>query len=48
MTPTNEIVSEFINPARTGRDGQLIATVNEVVPIDDPAQLDWLKPAEDQ
>lgn len=48
VTPSNEIVWEFLNPARTGRDGELIATLSEVVRIHDPAQLDWLKPAEDQ
>ena len=48
VTPANEIVWEFINPERTGRDGELIATLSNVVRILDTEQLGWLSPAEDQ
>ena len=41
VTPDNQIVWEFINPHRAGKDNELIATLFDVVRID-PDQLSFL------
>lgn len=43
VTPANEIVWEFINPARAGPHNELIATVSELLRIWQPERLAWLE-----
>jgi hypothetical protein len=42
VSPGNDIVWEFVNPERAGRDGELIATIPEVLRVSDPERLAWL------
>jgi hypothetical protein len=42
VTPDNEVVWEFVNPARAGSNRELIATIAEVVRVCDPEHLAWL------
>lgn len=42
VTPTKEIVWEYVNPHRAGRDGELIATLFEVVRVEPDFGADWL------
>ena len=41
MTPAGEIVWEFYNPKRAGKDDALIAVLFDVIRLD-PGKLDWL------
>jgi hypothetical protein len=42
VTPDRRIVWEYVNPARTGNDGELIAALYEVVRLPATFPIDWL------
>jgi len=48
VTPEGEIVWEFYNPNRAGRNNELIATLFELVRIPDDFPMDWLEPTGDR
>ncbi|HYW68464.1 MAG TPA: arylsulfotransferase family protein [bacterium] len=43
VTPDGDIVWEFVNPHRAGKNSNLIATLFDVVRLDDDFPLDWLE-----
>jgi hypothetical protein len=43
VTPDKTVVWEFINPHRAGKDGELIATLFEVIRLKPEFPLDWLQ-----
>jgi len=43
VTPTNEIVWEFLSPHRTGKGGELVATLFELIRLPADACSSWLR-----
>ena len=43
VTPDGTIVWDFVNPERSGDDGQLIAVLCEMLRLDPDFPLDWLE-----
>ncbi len=43
VTPQKETVWEFINPYRSGKNGELIAKIAEMIRLDSSYPIDWLK-----